>query len=204
MNIVHSIQKLKQLDPSLIDLFDSLRVNDLVPEDNYFKSLVQSIIYQQLSGKSARSIHNKFLSIYKQDLHPSPEQVLLTDRDILFSVGLSKQKANYVQNVARAFYEEQYNYDNLHLEHDGEIINILTKIKGIGVWTAQMFLIFTLNRPDVMPATDLAIQKGYQFYFKLNYLPKDCEIIERSKIWSPYRSTVSLYLWKILETPFEQ
>ena len=204
MNIVHSIQKLKQLDPSLIDLFDSLRVNDLVPEDNYFKSLVQSIIYQQLSGKSARSIHNKFLSIYKQDLHPSPEQVLLTDRDILFSVGLSKQKANYVQNVARAFYEEQYNYDNLHLEHDGEIINILTKIKGIGVWTAQMFLIFTLNRPDVMPATDLAIQKGYQFYFKLNYLPKDCEIIERSKIWSPYRSTVSLHLWKILETPFEQ
>ena len=204
MNIVHSIQKLKQLDPSLIDLFDSLRVNDLVPEDNYFKSLVQSIIYQQLSGKSARSIHNKFLSIYKQDLHPSPEQVLLTDRDILFSVGLSKQKANYVQNVARAFHEEQYNYDNLHLEHDGEIINILTKIKGIGVWTAQMFLIFTLNRPDVMPATDLAIQKGYQFYFKLNYLPKDCEIIERSKIWSPYRSTVSLYLWKILETPFEQ
>ena len=204
MNIVQSIQILKQLDSSLIYLFDSVSVNDLVPEKNYFKSLVQSIIYQQLSGKSARSIHNKFLSIYNQEIYPSPEQVLLTNFDLLCSVGLSKQKANYVQNVARAFHEEQYKYDNLYLEDDKEIVNILTNIKGIGVWTAQMFLIFTLNRPDVMPATDLAIQKGYQFYFKLNYLPKDCEIIERSKIWAPYRSTVSLYLWKILETPFEQ
>ena len=99
MNIVQSIQKLKQLDPTLIYLFDSLVINDLLPEENYFKSLVQSIIYQQLSGKSARSIHNKFLSIYNQESHPSPEQVLLTNYDLLCSVGLSKQKVNYVQNL---------------------------------------------------------------------------------------------------------
>ena len=125
MNIVQSIQKLKQLDPSLIYLFESLSVNDLVPEENYFKSLVQSIIYQQLSGKSAKSIHNKFLSIYNQEIHPSPEQVLLTNYDLLCSAGLSKQKVNYVQNVARAFHEDQYKYDNLYLKHDKEIVNIL-------------------------------------------------------------------------------
>ena len=86
---------------------------------------------------------------------------------------------------------------------DEDIIQTLTKVKGVGLWTAQMFLMFTLNRPDIFPATDLAMQKGYQAFFKLNALPKPGEMIKKSKLWIPYRTTVSLYLWAVLEGPFE-
>ena len=86
---------------------------------------------------------------------------------------------------------------------DEDIIQTLTKVKGIGLWTAQMFLMFTLNRPDIFPATDLAMQKGYQAFFKLSALPKPSEMIKKSKLWIPYRTTVSLYLWALLEGPFE-
>ena len=86
---------------------------------------------------------------------------------------------------------------------DEDIIQTLTKVKGIGLWTAQMFLMFTLNRPDVFPATDLAMQKGYQALFKLRELPKPGEMIKKSELWIPYRTTVSLYLWAVLEGPFE-
>ena len=87
--------------------------------------------------------------------------------------------------------------------NDNDIIDLLTKVKGVGLWTAQMFLMFTLNRPDVFPATDLAMQKGYQSYFRLNDIPKPNEMIKRSEMWIPYRTTVSLYFWAVLEGPFE-
>ena len=91
---------------------------------------------------------------------------------------------------------------NLNLNVN-EIIDNLTKVKGVGLWTAQMFLMFTLNRPDIFPATDLAMQKGFRIYFSLENLPNSYEMINRSQQWIPYRTTVSLYLWSVLEGPFE-
>ena len=87
--------------------------------------------------------------------------------------------------------------------NDDLAIEYITQLKGLGVWSAQMFLMFTLNRPDIFPATDLAMQKGYQAFFKLRELPKPGEMIKKSKLWIPYRTTVSLYLWAVLEGPFE-
>ena len=203
MNIQYSIKKLKEIDPDLIRLMDAFKIEELKPEKNYFKSLARSIIYQQLSGASAKAIHDRFISIYYPEIYPSPEKVMSTELDVLRSVGLSFPKAKYIKNIATAFLEDPIRYNTLDKKSDEDIIKILTEIKGVGPWTAQMFLMFTLNRPDVFPVTDLALQKGFQHYFELNDLPKANEMLERSQKWIPHRTTVSLFFWRILEGPFE-
>ena len=199
----HSVVQLKILDPSLKKLFENVEVNPLKPEDNYFKALVRSIIYQQLSGNVAKKIFNRFTAIYSDTSFPKPKVVLGTDIDTIRSSGLSNNKSHYIKNIAKAFVEDSETYYNLSEMCDDDIIDALTKVKGIGIWTAQMFLMFTLNRSDIFPVTDLAMQKGYKSYFKLADLPKPKEMLSRSEIWRPYRTTVSLYLWAILEGPFE-
>jgi len=203
VNIDYSIKKLKEIDPDLMRLLNAFKIDDLLPEQNYFKSLTRSIIYQQLTGASAKAIHDRFISIYDKDIYPTPKQVLSTNLDILQSVGLSHFKAKYIKNIATAFIEDPIRYKTLDKKGDEDIINILTEIKGIGLWTAQMFLMFTLNRPDVFPATDLALKKGFQHYFELDDLPKENEMLKRSQKWRPHRTTVSLFFWRILEGPFE-
>ena len=203
VNIDYSIKKLKEIDPDLMRLLNAFKIDDLLPEQNYFKSLTRSIIYQQLTGASAKAIHNRFISIYDKDIYPTPKQVLSTNLDILQSVGLSHFKAKYIKNIAIAFIEDPIRYKTLDKKGDEDIINILTEIKGIGLWTAQMFLMFTLNRPDVFPATDLALKKGFQHYFELDDLPKENEMLVRSQKWRPHRTTVSLFFWRILEGTFE-
>ena len=202
-HLEHSIKQLKQLDPHLVKLFDNVEVNPLNPEKNYFKALVRSIVYQQLSGSAAKTIFNRFKSIYSNDYFPSPKEVLETDIETLRASGLSYNKSRYIINISQAFFEAPNTYDNLFKMNDNDIIDLLTKVKGVGLWTAQMFLMFTLNRPDIFPATDLAMQKGYQSYFRLNDIPKPNEMIKRSEMWIPYRTTVSLYFWAVLEGPFE-
>jgi len=199
----NSIKQLKKIDPDLIKLFDYFMVDDLSPEENYFKALTRSIIYQQLSGKAAKTILDRFIHIFPDYSYPTPEAVINTDIDILCSAGLSNNKAQYIKNIARAFIDDSDKHYNLGSKTDQEVIDILTKIKGVGLWTAQMFMMFTLNRPDVFPATDLAIQKGYQNYFNLDDLPKPDQMLERSELWRPHRTTVSLFLWAVLEGPFE-
>jgi DNA-3-methyladenine glycosylase II len=203
VNIDYSIKKLKEIDPDLMRLLNAFKIDDLLPEQNYFKSLTRSIIYQQLTGASAKAIHDRFISIYDKDIYPTPKQVLSTNLDILQSVGLSHFKAKYIKSIATAFIEDPIRYKTLDKKGDEDIINILTEIKGIGLWTAQMFLMFTLNRPDVFPATDLALKKGFQHYFELDDLPKENEMLKRSQKWRPHRTTVSLFFWRILEGPFE-
>ena len=202
-HLEHSVKQLKELDPNLTKLFDNVEINPLGPEKNYFKALVRSIVYQQLSGSAAKTIFNRFKSIYSNDRFPSPKEILGTDIETLRASGLSYNKSRYISNIAQAFFEAPNTYDNLFKMNDNEIIDLLTKVKGVGLWTAQMFLMFTLNRPDIFPATDLAMQKGYQSYFRLNDIPKPNEMIKRSEMWIPYRTTVSLYFWAVLEGPFE-
>ena len=203
MDIEHSIKELSQMDSDLISLLNSFKIDNLLPEKNYFKSLSRSIIYQQLTAKSAKAIHDRFISIYETEEYPSPEEVLSTTLDDLKSVGLSKFKAQYLHNLSNSFLKEPFNYQTLNQESDKDIIDILTQIKGVGLWTAQMFLMFTLNRPDVFPATDLALQKGFQQYFNISQLPKANEMLEISQKWRPHRTTVSLFLWRLIEGPFE-
>jgi len=204
---MNSVKKAKEYllksDPELCNLFETIDIDDLIPEKDYFKSLCRSIVYQQLSGKSASKIFLRFKNIYKYKSFPDPADVLDTNQASLKAVGLSGPKINYIRNVAQDFVENKNKYLKLNKLSDNQIIEELTKIKGVGPWTVQMFLIFTLNRLDVLPTGDLALKKGYQFYFNLDNLPTDEEMILRAEKWKPYRTYMSLYLWKILEGPFE-
>jgi DNA-3-methyladenine glycosylase II len=194
---------LKILDPELVTLLDSFEIEDWTPETNYFKSLTRTIIYQQLSGKAASTISNRFISLYHGKNYPTPADILNTDHEILRSVGLSNAKAKYIKNISRAFLDGTVDHKNLGKLSDEEIMEQLIAIKGVGPWTAQMFLMFTLNRPDIFPSGDLGVQKGFQQYFKLKELPTPQTMEKRAEKWRPYRTVASLYFWKVVDGPFE-
>tara|TARA_Y100000815_G_C13343180_1_gene500883 strand:- start:1976 stop:2617 length:642 start_codon:yes stop_codon:yes gene_type:complete len=202
-NMKSAISTLEENDPGLKPLFDTYETPVLSIGQNYFWSLCRSIIYQQLSGKAAKSIADRFIGLYKNNEYPNPQEVLNTDMKALRSIGLSGAKAGYIHNIARAFVDDVIQFDHFSYISDSDIKDQLIKIKGIGPWTVEMFLIFTLNRPDIFPATDLGIQKGYQRYYRLETLPKPYDMIEKAKQWRPYRSVVTLYLWYAVEGPFE-
>jgi DNA-3-methyladenine glycosylase II len=203
LSIQKAVSALKILDPELVTLLDAFKIDDLYPETDYFKSLTRAIIYQQLSGKAAKTISDRFVALYSGKDYPSPNDVLNTEHKILRSVGLSNAKANYIKNISQAFLDGTVDYKNLDNLSDEEIMEQLLTIKGVGPWTAQMFLMFTLNRPDVFPIGDLGVQKGFQQYFKLNKLPTPKEMNQRAKQWKPFRTVVSFYFWKVVDGPFE-
>ena len=144
---------------------NSYEINDLKPKKNYFKSLTRTIIYQQLSGKAAQTISDRFISLYPSNDYPLPQDVLKTNHDLLRSVGISNAKAHYIKNIAEAFINGTVDHENLDQLSDTEIIDQLISIKGVGPWTIQMFLMFTLNRLDIFPTGDLGVQKGFKIYF---------------------------------------
>ena len=202
-NMKKAISTLEENDPGLKPLFDTYETPVLSIGKNYFWSLCRSIIYQQLSGKAAKSIADRFVELYKNSEYPNPQEVLHTDVKVLRNTGLSGAKTGYIHNIARAFIDNDIQIDHFPYISDNDIKGQLIKIKGIGPWTVEMFLIFTLNRPDIFPATDLGIQKGYQRYYRLQTLPKPYDMIEKAEQWRPYRSVVTLYLWYAVEGPFE-
>ena len=167
-------------------------------ERGYFKSLIKYIIYQQLSIKAARKIYDRLVFLFKEDkINPTNFKKLSKNR--LKEIGISNSKINYMNEIADSFNNNNNFLTNIDSLSNQEIIDILIKIKGVGPWTADMFLMFTLNRLDVFPINDLGIKKGMQKLFKLDTIPNDKFIIQKSKKWSPYRTIVCLYLWKLID-----
>ena len=202
INIDKGLKYLKQNDRGMRRLIEEFETPVFIKDINYFEALVRSIVYQQLSGKAAATIHKRFKGLFNKDQNLSPSIVLEKSHDELSSVGLSSQKASYIHNIANAF-KAGIVPDNIETISDDKVIECLTTIKGVGLWTAQMFLMFTLNRPDVFPVTDLGIQKGFQLYFQLDKLPKPDLMIKKAEPWVPYRTLASWYLWRLVEGPFE-
>jgi DNA-3-methyladenine glycosylase II len=195
-----AIRHLKKADPVLANVIETVGRCTLVPrtEGSHFDYVVRSIVYQQLSGKAAATIHGRFLGLFdKQKL--SPAAVLEIDEPQLRSVGLSGQKAKYIRSVAEQSHTGEIAIETLHEMTDEDIIAALTQIKGVGVWTAQMFLIFRLGRPDVLPTLDLGIQKGVQRAYGLRKLPKPEKVQKIGKKWAPYRTVGSWYMWRLLD-----
>jgi DNA-3-methyladenine glycosylase II len=159
--------------------------------------LCYSIVSQQLSTKVASIIRKRFLSLYTGK--PNPEQILATPIETLRSIGLSGAKANYVQNVARYAVEFGMDHSVLSKMNDEEIIEYLTRIKGVGRWTAEMLLMFTLGRQDVFAADDLGIQQAMIRIYKLDKSDKKKlreDMLRISARWSPYRTYACLHLWR--------
>ena len=201
--IVYGVNQLSSIDPILKRLFSGFDIPKLNIETNYFWSLCRSIIYQQISGKAAKTISDRFLALFRSGTNIQPREVLDIDINSLYSVGLSRQKASYMKNIAEAFGNKLINDENFIMLNDEEILKQLTMIKGVVRWTAEMFLIFTLRRSDVFPVTDLGVQKGFQIVYLLDELPTIDHMTEKAEKWKPYRTIVTLYLWYAVEGPFE-
>ena len=201
--MANGISLLSLNNPNLKRLFNIFDVPELGIEKNYFWSLCRSIIYQQISGKAAKTISDRFIALFPSEKNYKPKEVLDINVDNLYGVGLSKQKASYIKNIAEAYNVNFIINNNFSIMTDAEIIKQLTNIKGIGRWTAEMFLIFTLRRSDVFPVTDLGVQKGFQVFYSLDELPSIDLMNEKAEKWRPYRTIVTLYLWYAVDGRFE-
>ena len=203
MNIDKAIMFLKQGDPMMAKLIKQYDPPNLNPNKNYFESLVRSIIYQQLSGGAANAIYERFKNLLGYDSFSQSEEILEMPFEELQKVGLSKQKIIYLKELSKQWNRIQRRFSNIQMMTNHEISKILLEVKGIGQWTVDMFLIFTLCREDVFPSGDLAIKKGFATIRNMNTLPTEKYMAEKSEIWKPYRTVASLYLWKITDGEFE-
>jgi len=180
----------------------SLKI-DLEPNETIFESLAISIIYQQLHGKAAAAITNRVKTHFsKEDRFPTPDELLSSPLPTLRSLGLSESKARALKDLAQKT-KDQAIPDRAAAEamSDEALIETFTTVKGIGPWTAQMLLIFTLGRTDVLPIADYGVRKGFALLYGKKKLPTPRELEAHGEIWKPYRSAASWYLWRVTELP---
>ena len=161
-----------------------------------FKALIRAIVGQQLSAKAAATIFSRFEALF--DTFPAPSQVLAVPDERLRAVGLSTQKLGYLRDLCRRMVDGQLPLDAVGRMDDEAVIDTLTQVKGIGRWTAEMFLIFRLQRPDVLPVGDLGIVRAVQRAYKLRKAPSPDRLTRIGEAWRPYRSVACWYLWASL------
>jgi DNA-3-methyladenine glycosylase II len=195
-----AVAHLQRVDPVLAEVIEKVGPCslELRTAGTHFEALVRSIVYQQLSGKAAATIHGRVKALFSAD-SPLPMQIAAAEHDALRAAGLSNQKARYLRNLAEHTIDGSLSTEALHELEDTEIIHALTQVKGIGRWSAQMFLMFRLGRPDVLPDLDLGVQKGIQRAYRMRRLPKPERVLEIGAKWRPYRTIGSWYMWRILE-----
>ena len=190
------IKYLLQSDLRLGEVIGTVGKYSIKLRKDPFQSLVESIIYQQLAGSAASTIYGRFIKYYNNS-PPLPEQILSTPDAVLkSSIGLSNKKIEYIKDLSARITDRKLDLVKLCEMTDEEIIAQLIQVKGIGRWTAEMFLIFCLGRLDVLPVTDLGIRKAMQKIYALPALPKPSEMLAISQPWRPYRSVATWYLWK--------
>jgi 3-methyladenine DNA glycosylase/8-oxoguanine DNA glycosylase len=162
-----------------------------------FESLTHAIIHQQLNGHAAATILARFQKLFSDNAFPTPEEVLRVPLNHLATAGLSRAKAGYILDIAqRAVSGELLSLKKCHGMIDADLIDQLTKVKGIGRWTAEMLLIFNLGRPDVLPVNDLGIRRGFQVVYAKRKLPEPEQVGRFGARWAPYRTTAAWYLWR--------
>jgi DNA-3-methyladenine glycosylase II len=194
-----AVRHLRRIDPHLRAIIDRVGPCGLEPHSDRFGALVRSIISQQISSKAAASINRRLVEIGGEP--HEPERLIELGETKLRTVGLSSAKARYVLNLAEAVNSGQVPLHEFDSWEDQAITQALTAIKGIGVWTAEMFLIFALNRPDILPASDLGVRAGLKARHGLTELPKPRDCHALAEPWRPYRSIASWYIWKGTDIP---
>ncbi|GAB3018433.1 DNA-3-methyladenine glycosylase family protein [Natronobiforma cellulositropha] len=184
-------------DPVMAGLIEEHGPLELEPAADEFERLVVSIINQQMSTASATAIRERVFS----RVEITPEGLLAADAAVLRDAGLSTQKVEYVRNVARAFRERDLSAARFADEPDEVVIDELTDIRGVGPWTANMYLMFALGRPDVLPLGDLAVRRGIEALYNDGASLTRAEMREIAAAWRPYRSLATLYIWAAYEAP---
>lgn len=182
---------------ALIDQYGDCKIT---PHSDYYGELLDSIISQQLSVKAARTIHSRVLSLF--DGHaPTPEQLLETDDETIRRCGLSYAKISYIKDLAAHIVDGRLDLEHISTLPNDQVLDQLVAVKGIGEWSAHMFLIFSLGRLDILPAGDLGVRKAAMNLYKLRELPKltDLQMLSKKHHWAPYESVAAWYLWRFLD-----
>jgi DNA-3-methyladenine glycosylase II len=192
-----AINHLSKADPilrAIIGRVGTYRMEYGPPE---FHSLAESIIYQQLNGRAAETIFDRFTALAGDPV--TPKGILKLTEAQMRSVGLSKQKSSYLRDMAERAARGELDFSKLHELSDEEVIRHLTQVRGVGEWTAQMFLMFTLRRPNVLPTGDFGVQTAIKKHYKKRKLPKPATMEKIARPWEPYRSVACWYLWRSLD-----
>ena len=192
-----AIVHLRQADPVMRGIIDQVGAYQIQFRDPDFETLVKSIVYQQLSGRVAGVIFGRVTDAAGGRL--TPESILKLRPVRMRTLGLSSQKTAYIRDLARHARDGRVVFEELARLPDEAVIERLTEVKGIGVWTAHMFLIFALRRQNVLPTGDLGIRNAIRKAYGLEELPKPAEMEALSEPWRPYRTVASWYLWRSLE-----
>jgi DNA-3-methyladenine glycosylase II len=192
-----AINHLKNCDPVLRGIIETVgpfRMQYGPPE---FHSLAEAILYQQLNGKAAETIFKRFAALAGEPL--TPQGILKLTDEQMRGVGLSKQKSSYLRDMAQRAATGQLDFSKLADLSDEDVIAHLTQVKGVGVWTAHMFLMFTLRRPNILPTGDFGVRMAMKKHYRKRKLPDPAIMEKIAKAWEPYRSIACWYLWKSLD-----
>lgn len=195
-----ALRELTAKDKTFAVLVEKHGELDFIPQQQRspFESLVRSIAHQQLSGKAAETILNRFLGLYPNMEFPKPEDILSTSDAKIRESGFSFNKIRAIKDIALKTQEGIVpSSEEVSVLKDQEIIERLTACYGVGTWTVQMMLIFQLGRPDIWPIDDFGIRKGFKIWKRKREMPKPRDLIKPSQKWAPYRTVVSLYLWQL-------
>jgi len=195
VTVKRGMKHLKKGDSVLRHIVSSVGPVKLKFERDHFHALVVSIIFQQIAGKAADAIYKRFLALIPGPT-PDPESILQTPEEALRAAGLSPQKTSYLKDLAARVADGRLNLNELTKLSDEEVIQTLDDVKGIGRWTAQMFLIFSLGRINILPVDDLGLRKAVREAYKLQSLPTAEELRKIAKPWHPYCSLATIYLWR--------
>ncbi len=199
LEIENGISHIYINDKKLAAIIDKVGECKIKSRKDHYLSLLRSIIGQQLSVKVADVIEQRFMKFFKNK--PSPEKIIKADVESLRALGMSYAKIKYVKDLSEKILNKEIHFRNLNKMTEDEIISEYTKVKGIGVWSVHMFLIFTLARLNVLPVGDLGLKRAVMITYNLRKLPDEKKIILISKKnnWAPYNSIASWYLWRSLE-----
>ena len=192
-----AINHLKKCDPVLAEIIERVGPFRMEYSEPTFHSLAEAILYQQLNGKAAVTIFNRFTAAAGDPL--TPVGILKLSDSEMRAVGLSKQKTSYLRDLSEKTMAGLLEFECLPELPEEEVIKHLTQVKGVGVWTAHMFLMFTLRRPDILPTGDYGIQAAVKKHYKKRKWPKPVVMEKIAKPWAPYRSIACWYLWRSLD-----
>lgn len=192
---------LARTDATLSPIVEQYGIATFQPHTHYYQALVENIISQQLSVKAAAAIVKRFLDLFPGTGFPSPTDIVTLDIETYRTAGLSRQKATYIRDLADKVLTHVVAFEELPDKTNDQIIAELTQIKGVGVWTVHMFLMFCMGRLDVLPVGDLGIKNGIKKLYGFEEIPSPEAITHLSEInkWSPYQSVASWYIWRSLD-----
>ncbi len=203
------INHLKKCDPVMASIIARIGPYKFERRPATFEAMARAIVFQQLAGAAARTIYQRLqnaceLAVHGQDTERSlyggfaitPESVLALTEEQMRACGLSRQKLGYLRDLAHKSISREVDFASLPAMSDDEVIAHLTRVKGVGVWSAQMFLIFALGRLDVMPTVDLGINMAICRHYRKRKIPKPKQILKFAEKWKPYRSLACWYLWR--------